>query len=186
MADWIGIDLDGTLATYDDWTRWDVFGKPIPLMIERVKRWLAEGKEVRIFTARVAGTVERCLVTGEVVTVPMMIAAIHQWLAEQGLPPLRVTATKDHEMRELWDDRCVQVVPNTGRTLAEEHAAELSALAGKAYRPEAVREARDVDNWAPCAACTDPMDCGSWKTCHNQGRRVIEMPTIKIEWTRPR
>jgi hypothetical protein len=33
-------------------------------------------------------------------------------------------------MIELWDDRAVQMVPNTGRTLAEEHEAELSALKG--------------------------------------------------------
>jgi hypothetical protein len=24
--------------------------------------------------------------------------------------------------------------------------------------------------WKPCALCTDPMDCGSWASCHNQGR----------------
>jgi hypothetical protein len=30
-------------------------------------------------------------------------------------------------MIELWDDRAVQVIANTGITLAEEHAAELGA-----------------------------------------------------------
>ena len=31
-------------------------GEPIPLMLERVKKWLSEGIEVRIVTARVAST----------------------------------------------------------------------------------------------------------------------------------
>lgn len=24
--------------------------------------------------------------------------------------------------------------------------------------------------WVPCDRCTDPMDCGSWKSCHNKAR----------------
>jgi hypothetical protein len=55
---WIGVDLDGTLAYYDHWRGAEHIGEPIPAMLERVKRWLADGKDVRIFTARVdAGTV---------------------------------------------------------------------------------------------------------------------------------
>lgn len=23
--------------------------------------------------------------------------------------------------------------------------------------------------WQPCSQCTDPMDCGSWMSCHNKG-----------------
>lgn len=133
---WIGVDLDGTLFTYDKWTAWNVFGYPIPPMIERVKKWLADGYEVKIFTARVALTVPKCLVTGEVVTLEMMTTAIQDLLEASGLPRLAVTCMKDHRMVELWDDRCVQVVPNTGQSLAEAHAAELSALSGKAWRPE--------------------------------------------------
>lgn len=134
---WIGVDLDGTLAIYDEWTAWDVFGEPIPLMVDRVKRWLAEGRTVKIFTARVDGLLDKCLVTGETVTTQMMTMAIQDWLVRRAdLPRLAVTCMKDHRMVELWDDRCVQVLPNTGRTLAEEHAAELSALRGKAWLPK--------------------------------------------------
>ncbi|MGH7487826.1 MAG: hypothetical protein ACREMY_19825 [bacterium] len=26
---------------------------------------------------------------------------------------------------------------------------------------------REIESeWRPCEACTDPMDCGSWATCH--------------------
>ena len=34
---WIGVDLDGTLAMYDQWAGAGHIGEPIPLMVERVK-----------------------------------------------------------------------------------------------------------------------------------------------------
>lgn len=41
---------------------------------------------------------------------------IHRRLqAECGLPALAVTCTKDFAMVALWDDRAVQIIPNTGR-----------------------------------------------------------------------
>ena len=49
---WIGVDLDGTLAHYDEFRGDDYVGEPIEPMVERVKQWLDEGKDVRIFTAR--------------------------------------------------------------------------------------------------------------------------------------
>ena len=52
QSGWIGVDLDGTLAKYGSWNGGQI-GDPIPLMVERVKQWIAEGVEVRIFTARV-------------------------------------------------------------------------------------------------------------------------------------
>ena len=50
---WIGVDLDGTLAEYHGWHDDGRIGKPILPMVARVKKWLAEGKEVRIVTERV-------------------------------------------------------------------------------------------------------------------------------------
>lgn len=40
--------------------------------------------------------------------------AIRDWLELQGLPRLTVQAHKDYQMWELWDDRAVQVIKNTG------------------------------------------------------------------------
>lgn len=132
---WLGVDLDGTLAHYDEWVAYDVIGEPIPAMVERVRAWIAEGREVRIFTARVDasyGKILECRKTGRTYSREDVERAIRRWLADRcSLPPLAVTCVKDYAMIELWDDRCVQVVPNTGRTLAEEHEAERSALAGK-------------------------------------------------------
>lgn len=110
---WIGVDLDGTLAEYDGWQGVEHIGKPIPRMLERVRLWLNEGRDVRIFTARAyrmlypVGTPERA-------ESELVIRHVHKWLQEQGLPHLPVTCFKDFGMVELWDDRCVQVIPNTG------------------------------------------------------------------------
>ncbi len=50
---WIGIDLDGTLATYTGWVKIDHIGEPIPRMLRRVKLLLKTAYEIKIFTARV-------------------------------------------------------------------------------------------------------------------------------------
>jgi len=103
---WIGVDLDGTLAEYSDWQGIEHIGNALPPMIERVKSWIAEGKRVKIFTARVTKG-------------PEAVPFIHQWLVAQGLPVLEVTNIKDFDMLELWDDRCVSVVTNTGLSCSE-------------------------------------------------------------------
>lgn len=104
MSGWIGVDLDGTLAVYGGWQGADHIGEPVPLMVERVREWLAKGIEVRVFTARVA--------FDEDGTVAESIAV---WCEQHVGQRLAVTCAKDYGMVELWDDRCVQVVPNTGR-----------------------------------------------------------------------
>lgn len=110
---WIGVDLDGTLAEYDGWQGVEHIGRPIDCMMDRVKTWLQEGKDVRIFTARAyrmlypAGTPEHF-------EAMHVINVIHEWLRSNGLPALPVTCFKDFGMVELWDDRCIQVIPNTG------------------------------------------------------------------------
>jgi len=103
MSGWIGVDLDGTLAEYHGWSGPNHIGPPVPAMVERVKRWLADGREVRIFTARIA--------EGN----PYVRDAIEEWCQEHIGTRLPVTATKDLHMVELWDDRAVQVEANTGR-----------------------------------------------------------------------
>lgn len=129
---WIGVDFDGTLAYYDKWVAWNVFGKPIPLMLKRVQNWLAEGRQVKIFTARVAFENDTCYKTGVDFTRTDIIKALQDWCEANGLPRLEITATKDFQMIELWDDRAIQVIPNTGKTLADEHKSILFAMEGKA------------------------------------------------------
>ena len=104
---WIGVDLDGTLAHYEGWDNGRV-GAPIPAMVNRVKGWLAEGRPVKIVTARVAGGPRNAAL------VAAQREIIQNWCYEHLGRRLEVTNEKDYAMLQLWDDRCVQVVPNTG------------------------------------------------------------------------
>jgi hypothetical protein len=118
---WIGVDLDGTLAHYDSWRGVEHVGEPIGPMVERVKRWLAAGLDVRIFTARVdGGTVALSMgdKNGEAHRdVERVVQHIHEWCDRHIGQRLPVTCKKDYGMIELWDDRAVQVEPNTGRRM---------------------------------------------------------------------
>lgn len=109
---WIGVDLDGTRAMYSGWQGVEHIGAPIHLMLTRVKAWIAAGQEVRIMTARAF----RLLSSDprEVEEGRTAERHIHEWLKTNGLPKLKVTCVKDFDMITLWDDRCVQVVPNLG------------------------------------------------------------------------
>lgn len=107
---WIGVDLDGTLAHYDRWRGPAHIGEPIPAMVERVKGWIKAGMEVRIFTARVShdGTDQRVKEAAEA------HHAIKAWCHRHLGVEMTVTNVKDYAMLELWDDRAVQVIQNTG------------------------------------------------------------------------
>lgn len=105
---WIAVDLDGTLAHYDDWRGHEHIGRPIQPMVDRVCRWLAAGQDVRIFTARVRG---------EPRAAQQALVIVEQWSKDVFGRILPVTCKKDYGMIELWDDRCVQVEPNTGRRM---------------------------------------------------------------------
>jgi hypothetical protein len=111
---YIAVDLDGTLAQYDGWVSVDHIGEPIPEMLNQVKNWLANGREVVIFTARVAEG-------------PEAIEPIKQWLLKHVGQELPIVNTKDYKMIELWDDRAKQVIPNTGVALEDQYR-ELAKL----------------------------------------------------------
>ena len=72
-APWYGVDLDGTLATSEGLKSLDSVGKPVPLMMERVKLWIAQGHKVKIMTARACD--------------PTQIPIVEKWLAKQGYDP---------------------------------------------------------------------------------------------------
>jgi hypothetical protein len=79
-----------------------------------VKAWLAEGKTVKILTARI-----------NVPSAPFhdmhaAACAIREWTKEHIGQELDVVCSKDTDMIELWDDRAVGVVPNTGEMKTEE------------------------------------------------------------------
>lgn len=145
---WIGVDMDGTLARYDDKALpWNVFGPPIPKMVERMRRWIWEDKRVVIVTARVFPYIhdfpsnvandalyieQRCLVTGDRFTIGDMLQVIRDYTKEHVGVPLEATCAKDYRMLQLWDDRAIQVIPNTGVVVSDELAAREAAEHGKA------------------------------------------------------
>lgn len=106
MNGWVGVDFDGTLATYHKGMA-PALGEPIPQMVARVKRWLENGIRVKILTARASHpswTTESHI-------------AMSNWCREHLGVVLPITCEKSYEMIELWDDRAVQVESNTGRVI---------------------------------------------------------------------
>jgi len=107
-GDWfpeVAVDFDGTLAEYNGWQGSTHIGKPIPIMLQRVKAWCAEGRSVVIFTARLSGTK---------IEADNAKALIQKWLVDNGLPKLDVTNIKRKSFVEFWDDRAIRVERNTG------------------------------------------------------------------------
>jgi hypothetical protein len=125
---WIGVDLDQTLAQYDGWKGVTEIGDPIPAMRDRVKKWLSEGRKVKIMTARVycgesgepAGDRYRDAQLGRV--------AIEKWCIKHLGVILPITCCKDTQMITLWDDRCVQVRPNTGDPIGESRSEMMGGI----------------------------------------------------------
>lgn len=105
---WIGIDLDGTLAEYDFYRGDEHIGRPIPSMVKRVRKWLQEGKDVRLFTAR------------------RPHPAIRRWLVEHIGALIPITNVKDPGMQLLIDDRAIGVERNTGKLDNEERLKEVA------------------------------------------------------------
>lgn len=133
MRPWYGVDFDGTLAKYDKWQGAEHCGDPIPKMVERVKTMLAEGKDVRIFTARVFpllevkpnDNIDQILESRGLTEMPRAVEAanatlaIQAWCQEHLGRALTVTCVKDYGLVSLYDDRCFQVEKNTGRIIGE-------------------------------------------------------------------
>jgi 2'-5' RNA ligase len=106
--EWIGFDLDKTLAHYDTYKGPTVIGQPIQKMVDRAKQHIKDGDDVRVLTARVSddkGGVAR--------------KAIQDWTEKHIGKRLEITDRKDQHMKKLYDDRAVQVVPNEGTVVGE-------------------------------------------------------------------
>lgn len=107
---WIGVDIDKTLAYHTRATHGKSIGEPVPKMVRRVKKWLAEGKKIKIFTARVSK--ESLKYNNQ--KLEDAIELINDWCIEHLGRCFEVTCEKDYWMLELWDDRARQVIPNSG------------------------------------------------------------------------
>ena len=99
----IAIDLDGTLATYEKGLYPEI-GELIEETANLVREGIENGHTFVIFTARLNGSVSRTA----------MKARIQTWLQRHGLPRLEVTDVKKSGFDQIWDDRAIRLVHNTG------------------------------------------------------------------------
>jgi hypothetical protein len=113
---WIGVDLDGTLAKSVKAQTGEEIGVPIHPMVQLLKRWLANGEDVRIFTARVNPH------RGQA-TAMRARRAIEAWCKRHVGQVLPITYEKDWDMTLLFDDRARQVERDTGRVFCR-HSSE--------------------------------------------------------------
>lgn len=97
---WFGIDLDETLAFYSGPAGNTPIGPAILEIMVIAKRWLREGKDVRLFTARAGFANE--------------VPKIEAWLLEHELQDMQITNVKSHGMVILLDDKAREIVGNTG------------------------------------------------------------------------
>lgn len=105
MKGHIDVDLDGTLAEYHGWNNGEI-GEPIPLMAMRIRRWQKQKIPIRILTAR-AATSNKDRET--------QIKKISDWCFKYFGERFLVTAEKDSGTMEIWDDRAIQIIKNTGK-----------------------------------------------------------------------
>jgi len=111
---WIGFDLDGTLAIYDDWNSIDHIGEPMPLTVALAAEYLKQGFRLKIMTARYAGVGVLDLFTGKKLTEEDISGPIQAWCKKHIGEELPVTNKKDFQMIKLYDDRAVSVKRNDG------------------------------------------------------------------------
>lgn len=109
---WVGVDLDGTLASYPEGYHRSPteVGPPIPATVALVKSLLEKGVTVKIFTARASRRKGR----GPLVDY-LIKTSIGWWCYEHLGRVLEVTNEKDENMIALIDDRAVGIERNTGR-----------------------------------------------------------------------
>lgn len=108
--EWIGFDLDGTLAKYDGWKGIDHIGPPIATTVVVAKMLHRLGKKIKILTARVAPREDG--LGGDNAR-----KYVEKWCrGDLGFVP-EITDRKDSSMTALFDDRAIAVEQNTGKIL---------------------------------------------------------------------
>lgn len=135
---WLAVDFDGTLVTWGDGYNRDILtiGEPIMPMVNAVRYWLAQGKDVRIFTARVGPAHDQeSHGMGADGFIAYQTKLIQDFCVQQFGVALPVTATKDWHMHKLYDDNAVQMMKNTGVPLESYVRAHLMDVALKLGDP---------------------------------------------------
>lgn len=107
---YILVDFDGTLVKSTPPGTWvkngGLPGAPVPVMVDRVRYWLAKDQDVRIFTARAHESnpnLERD------------IGLVQSWCKEHLGAVLPIQNWKCFKAGQIWDDIAYSVEDSTGR-----------------------------------------------------------------------
>jgi len=111
------VDLDSTLAHYEGWSSPYDIGAPVKPMVDRIKKLIKEGKEVKIFTARVSEEGPYGLRPRHELDKTRDV--IRKWCKAHLGKELDITNKKTFHTVQIIDDRCLQIVPNTGQSVVE-------------------------------------------------------------------
>ena len=112
------VDLDRTLAHFDEWKGATHIGEPVPEMLKKVKNWLANGDKVTIFTARISPDSRYTRLED----VEAATKAVKAYCVKHLGQELEVTCQKTM-FDTLYDDKAEHIDINTGLT-REERLAE--------------------------------------------------------------
>lgn len=108
---WIGVDFDGTLAEHPkgEFKKKDL--KPIAPMVSRVKRWMKDGKDVHILTARVSPE------SFSKKKVKKQRKVIRKWCKKHLGRKLPVTSEKNQALSAIYDNIAYHVVKDKGHVV---------------------------------------------------------------------
>lgn len=165
-TEWIGFDLDGTLAKYDGWKGIEHIGEPVKRMVLLATLLHRLGKKIKILTARVAPRDD-----GE--GGDRARKFVEKWCEKNlGFVP-EITYNKDASMAALFDDRAVAVEQNTGNILggwldflpkaSEKAKKEVMDNAKWKSRTLKIRTRRDPDNIEEKKADARPSKEDLWR-----------------------
>lgn len=123
-GEWIGVGYEGVLVKRRPW--FNDQDHAIPAMIDRVKGWLDEGRDIRIVAN--LEPLNRCVEPGALRIMHgawvdnakeercwLYVASIRLFCVRHFNVVLPITNVIDAKMRCLWDCKCEQVEPDTGR-----------------------------------------------------------------------
>ena len=147
---WIGVDLDGTIA-YDMQPFVPLaIGPPILAMVEKIKKAIAEGHTVKVFTARLADGENR----------DQLQRLIRAYTKKYIGVALDSTNEKDPGMITIWDDKAREVEKNTGEFMdnPQVKGASFKEANGLKKMPAKIavflKQAALKDAMSKCAACS--------------------------------
>lgn len=91
-------------------------------MLRRVWRWRAQGRDVRLFTARANS--------------PSSLGPVRDWMQTWLGEELPITCVKDHLMCALFDDLAVSVAQDRGECSVAEGNSTAQLLWSAGYEPQ--------------------------------------------------